>query len=336
MLTRYEAIYTPSPLSPVGLLIDPQLQVPYAQVFTAGVQRSLTGTIVAEAAYVGTRGNHFRMTRTYNEPDRITGLRPNPNLSQASYVDDSQRTTYDSLQTSMRQRVTNKLQYNLNYTWSSTRSNYDGDNTLSSVNDASQTNQDFFDIESSWGPVIGDVRHSFIGSLIYETPSADKTSSLFRHIFASWQLSGIVRLRTGEPLIVTQSSSKAGSRPDVIDLASVYVSSCCDINNNVMQYLNPAAFQQVPLSPISRQPVRAGNVGVGQFRAPGFKNLDLSVGKAIGVGGPRRIELRADVLNLFNWINYASVQTNITASDFGKINGTAAARVAQLQARFSF
>src|SRR5262249_36835555 len=150
-----------------------------------------------------------------------------------------------------------------------------------------------------------------------------------RHIFGGWQLSGILRFRTGEPLIVTQSSSKAGSRPDVIDVNNVYVGSCCDITSSVMQYLNPAAFQQGPLRPISRQPVRAGNVGVGQFRAPGFKNLDLSFGKAIAVGGSRRIELRADVLNAFNWINYASVQTNITASDFGKINGTGAARVAQ-------
>ena len=47
----------------------------------------------------------------------------------------------------MRQRLTNKLQLNLNYTWSSTRANYDGDNTLSSVNDASQTVQDFFDLD---------------------------------------------------------------------------------------------------------------------------------------------------------------------------------------------
>jgi len=89
-------------------------------------------------------------------------------------VDDSQQTTYNSLQTSMRQRLTNKLQFNVNYTWSSTRANYDGDNTLSSVNDASQTAQEFFDIDSNWGAVIGDVRHSFIGSVIYETPSASR------------------------------------------------------------------------------------------------------------------------------------------------------------------
>lgn len=161
----------------------------------------------------------------------------------------------------MRQRLTNKLQLNLNYTWSLTRSNYDGDNTLSSVNDASQTAQDFFDIDSAWGPVIGDVAHSFIGSVIYGTLGIDWSSPLARHLIGGWQISGIFRARTGEPLIVTQASSKAGSRPDVID-----------------------------------------------------------VGNAINE----------------NWINYVAAQTNITASNFGKITGTAAARVAQVQARFSF
>ena len=99
-------------------------------------------------------------------------------------------------------------------------------------------------------------------------------------------------------------------------------SECCDINNNVMQYLNPAAFRAVPLNSMSRQTVRAGNVGVGQFRLPGLKNLDVSLSKAFPIGGQRRIELRADMLNALNWINYAAVQTNITASDFGRITGT--------------
>ena len=151
MLQRYSAIYTPSPLSPVGLLVDPHIQAPYAHVFTLGVQRAIGSATVADAAYVGTRGYNFRMARTYNEPDRVTGIRPNPDLSQATYVDDSQETTYNSLQTSMRQRLTRKLQLNLNYTWSSTRGNYDGDNTLSSVNDASQTVQDFFDLDIQLG-----------------------------------------------------------------------------------------------------------------------------------------------------------------------------------------
>jgi len=336
MLQRFSAIYTPSPLSPVGLLVDPNIQTPYAHVFSIGVQRAIGSSTVAETSYVGTRGHHFRMTRTYNEPDRVTGLRPNPNLSQGTYVDDSQETEYNSLQTSMRQRLARRVQLNLNYTWSSTRANYDGDNTLSSVNDASQTVQDFFDLESSWGPVIGDVRHSFIGSVIYDISGEGWSSPLARHVFGGWQIAGIFRARTGEPLIITQSSSKAASRPDVIDAANAINKSCCDIRVDNMQYLNVEAFQQVALNAVSRQTVRAGNVGVGQFRLPGFKNLDLSLSKSFRAGGPRLVELRTDILNAFNWINYAAAQTNITASNFGKITGTGAARVAQVQVRFSF
>ena len=105
MLIRYQSIYTPSPLSPVGLLIDPNIQSPYAQVFTGGIQHVFGKATVVDAAYVGTRGYNFRMARTYNEPDRLTGIRPNTSLSQATYVDDSQETTYNSLQTSMRHAV---------------------------------------------------------------------------------------------------------------------------------------------------------------------------------------------------------------------------------------
>ena len=336
MLIRYQSIYTPSPLSPVGLLIDPNIQSPYAQVFTGGIQHVFGKATVVDAAYVGTRGYNFRMARTYNEPDRLTGIRPNTSLSQATYVDDSQRTTYNSLQTSMRQRFSSKLQVNLNYTLSSTRANYDGDNTLSSVNDASSTVQDFFDLESNWGPAIGDVRHSFIGSVIYETPGAKWSSPVARRLLGGWQIAGIFRARTGEPHDRHPVLDASGQPSGRHRRRECHQQECCDINNNDMQYLNLAAFRAVPLNAVSRQTVRAGNVGVGQFRLPGLKNLDVSFSKAFAIGGQRRIEVRADMLNALNWINYAAVQTDIAASDFGQGHRHGPARVVQLQARFSF
>ena len=63
MLIRYQWIYTPSPLSPVGLLIDPNIQAPYAQVFTGGIQHAFGKATVVDAAYVGTRGYNFRMAQ---------------------------------------------------------------------------------------------------------------------------------------------------------------------------------------------------------------------------------------------------------------------------------
>ena len=127
----------PPPAAPLQWvrLMDPHIQAPYAHVFTVGMQRALGSATVVNAAYLGTRGYNFRLYRTYNQPDRLTGIRPNPNLNQDSYLDDSQEAKYNSLQTSMRQRLSRNLQFNLNYTLSSTRANYDGDNAGRSVND---------------------------------------------------------------------------------------------------------------------------------------------------------------------------------------------------------
>jgi hypothetical protein len=330
------ATTTPGPFTSVGPLFDPHIQGPYAQTYTVGIQRALSTSAVVNVAYLGTRGSHFRRLRTYNQPDRLTGLPPNLNLSTSSYLDDSQETRYNSLQTSIRQRLTRNLQFNLNYTWSSTRSNYDGDNASVSVNDEIQTLQDFFDdLDTSWGPAVGDVRHNFVGDLIYMTPGENSSSPLRRHLLGGWQLAAIFRARTGEPLTVLQSG-RSGARPDVLDAANAVNKACCDLRSGNLQYLNPAAFQLVPLHPVSRQTIRPGNGTVGQFRGPGLKNVDVSVAKLFSVGGRRHLELRADILNAFNWINYIGISTSRSSANFGQITGVGAARVMQLQARISF
>jgi Carboxypeptidase regulatory-like domain/TonB dependent receptor-like, beta-barrel len=333
-----EATLVPGPFSSVGNLMDPHLQTPYAHVFTVGLQRAFGSATVVNAAYLGTRGHNFRMNRRFNLPDRLTGIRPNLKLDEGTYLDDSGEAKYHSLQTSIRQRLSGNLQFNLNYTWSSTRANYDGDNAGGSVNDEIRNIQEFFDIDSNWGPAIGDVRHNFIGDVIYQTPGADWASPVAKHLLGGWQVAAIFRARTGEPITIVQSGRdiQLVARPDILDPANAINKDCCDIGSNNLQYLNPAAFQLVPIGAVSRQAIRAGTVGNGQFRAPGLKNIDVSLAKSFNVGGPRRVELRADVLNALNWVNYIAVSVNRSASNFGRITGVAAARVAQLQARFSF
>jgi hypothetical protein len=174
--------------------------------------------------------------------------------------------------------------------------------------------------------------------VIYQTPGADWSSPVARHLLGGWQVAAIFRARTGEPLTIVQSGRdiQLVARPDILDPANAINKDCCDIGSNNLQYLNPAAFQLVPIGAVSRQAIRAGTVGNGQFRAPGLKNIDMSLAKSFNIGGPRRVELRADVLNALNWVNYIAVSVNRSASNFGRITGVGAARVAQLQARFSF
>jgi len=318
----------------VGLLIDPQLQAPSAMVNTLGFQRTLGNSRVLEMSYVGTRGYDISLYRTYNQPDRITGLRPNPSLNQASYYDNSQSTNYHSMQVSFRQRPVRHFSYNVNYTWSKALAQAGGDGTPGFIGDSTANVQDFFDVDSEWGPASGDITHLGVGSVIYEIPESNFSKPAARYLLGGWQIAGIFRVATGQPLLVTQSSQISGSRPDVVDFTNAINPNCCGVGN--LQYLNRAAFAQVPISAISRQTIRRGNIGNNAFRGPGFKNLDLSLVKSIPFGGARRLELRADMLNALNTTNYRTIQTQITAANFGEVTGTANARAIQLQIRFGF
>ena len=319
----------------IGELIDPQLQAPYAVVYTIGMQRALSDTLVLDLAYVGTRGYKYPMRRTYNMPDRLTGVRPNLSLNQGNYHDNSQRTTYHGLQLSLRQQMWRNVTFNVNYTLSRNMAHAGGDpSTTGGLGDERNTSQDFFDLDSTWGPTSGDSTHSFSGSVIYQVPDDRFSSAPAKHLVGGWQIAGIVHAESGLPLLITQTSQRAGSRPDVVDPANAINHGCCDLAN--LQYLNPAAFAPVSLSALTRQPVRAGNVGNGQFRGLARRNVDLSLAKSFRLGASRRIEIRGDAMNVFNWINFTSISTNTAANNFGQVTATALPRVVQVQARFSF
>ena len=92
----------------------------------------------------------------------------------------------------------------------------------------------------------------------------------------------------------------------------------------------------VPLSSVSRQTIRAGNVGHGQFRGPNYRNLDFSLAKSLPAGRQRKVEFRVDMLNALNLTNFIGIRTTIESSDFGTAISTSPARQVQVQARFSF
>jgi len=85
--------------------------------YTLGFQRALHRSLVLETAYVGTRGVKFNLYRNFNDVDRVTGLRPNPNDITGPYLDNSGQSNYNSWQTSLRQRMTRGLLFNLHHTW---------------------------------------------------------------------------------------------------------------------------------------------------------------------------------------------------------------------------
>jgi hypothetical protein len=103
-----------------------------------------------------------------------------------------------------------------------------------------------------------------------------------------------------------------------------------------LQYLNKAAFAQVPLITASGAAARPGTLGWGSVRGPGFWNVNLSVGKNFTIQEKVKLQLRTDMFNAFNKVNYSNPTTGINSAQFGQVRGTRGQRVIQLNGRLSF
>jgi len=314
-------------------VVNPHLQNPYSMHFTLGLQREIASNLALETAFVGTRGVKFPMHRWMNEPDRITGLRPNPRLNVNYYLDESQQTSYTSWQTSLRKRFSHGLSGSLHYTWGKSLSTAGGDIGAYYQGDGDARTQDFFNPRADRGPSTGDITHYLNSEWVYEMPrfrSLDNAAA--RHLLGGWQVSGILLARTGIPVQLSQTGTALQvARPDYVG-GQVYL----DDYRKTLKYLNPAAFVLLPLNNVSRAPVRPGNVGNNAIREPGAWNLNFGLAKEFSLTERARLRVGTDVFNFFNHTNLSGLVTNRNNVFFGELQGTGGARQIQLNARLSW
>jgi hypothetical protein len=315
-----------------SVVFNPHLQTPYVMAHYIGLQHALTSSLVLETAYVGNRGVKFPVNRTYNQPNRVTGVRPNPALLQGYYLDNSQVSDYHSWQSSLSMRFSHNLTFAVRYTWSKQLANDSGDIGAYYQNDGNVRAQDFFDLRREWGPADGDTRHNFSTDWVYALPTLKSMhSAILRQAFGGWQTSGIIAAATGNPLLISEGNIDNTSRPDYVGGDPV--------NSNyrqTLQYLNRAAFSLVPIGSASGLPIRPGNLGHGAVFGPGYWNVDLSLGKNFRITEKAQFQIRMDAFNAFNHTNLSGFSTDATSGSFGRFTNTRGARVAQLNARFSF
>jgi hypothetical protein len=319
-------------LTNVAAIFNPQLQNPYTIQYTVSVQRQLSNSLVFETAGVGTRGVKYPLWRYANVVNRQTGLRPNPNLGQPYYMDNSQSSTYFGWQNTLKKRFSNRVSFDINYTWSKTLANGGGDIGSYYQGENAATNQDFFNLRSDRGPTPFDITHYFSANAVYQTPALkDWGKPWVSKILGDWQASGIFRANTGLAVTVTQSSTTPNQRGQ-------YIGGQATLSNyrDTLQYLNPAAFTLLPVVSASGAPVAPGNTSPGEFRAPGLWNLDFSLAKNFAIFERFKLQIRTDMFNSLNHTNLTGLRTSINDPFFGQLLNTAGARVVQLNARLTF
>ena len=278
----------------------------YARQWNLNFQRSLGTNYMAEVAYVGSQGRQMVIKVDINQaPPRVGVSDSNVNrpfiqlapavrsLSQSKSIGE---VDYHGLLLKFQRRFANNFSFLNSYTFGKSMD-------FASDNEAGITNA--YDLAYNRGPSDYDVRHTFSSSVIYELPWARNA------LYGGWQLSGILYLRGGLPLTVTQSqgvqSTGTGNRPNRI----------CDgrlDNPTIDRWFDTACF----VSPADVTGTY-GDSGRGIIRGPGSFNIDASLIKNTRIGR-YTTELRIEAFNVLNHPQFANPNTTIGNAAVGTIS----------------
>jgi hypothetical protein len=102
-------------------------------------------------------------------------------------------------------------------------------------------------------------------------------------------------------------------------------------NQSIDNWIDINAFQRAA-------PGTWGNCPVGSVRAPGYANVDMTLGKRFSAGGDRYFEFKLEAFNVFNQVTYGPPARNFgDPNTFGKVTSTIGnPRIVELGLKFYF
>ena len=263
-------------------------------------------------------------------------MKPFPEYTAVSFYRNNVGTTdYKGLAFSIRQRMARGLTYSAAYTYSKLT------DIASSVFDASiltgpLTNAavaDSHNLERDRDYSTGDIPHYFAASLVWDLPAgtgrAKHLGGMLGVLANDWSIASVMSLQSGMPVAVTQANSLgyAGfttQRPNLVGDPTLPADE-----RTPAHWFNTAAFataNQFTIGSASRNPVRG----------PSYRDVDLSLMRRVPIDRERTIELRVEVFNLLNTVNFGAPAATLGAASFGTITSALDPRVVQLAAKFWF
>jgi hypothetical protein len=289
-------------------IFDINFRDAYARQWNLNVQRGLATNYMVEVAYVGSQGRQMIMKGDPNQARPVVGVtdsnvnrpyaRVSPALRSIGQVQSKGTLDYHGLLVKFQRRFADNFSFLNSYTWGKAID-------LNSDNDGTVTLTNVYDPEYNRGPADYDITHTFSSSWIYELPWA-RTK-----LYGGWQVSGILLLRGGLPLTVTQTqgvqSTGTGNRPNRV----------CDgrrSNATIDQWFDTSCF----VSPTDVTGTY-GDAGRGILRGPGAFNIDASLIKNTKIGR-YTTEFRVEAFNLLNHPQFANPNTQIGNAAVGTIS----------------
>ncbi len=314
--------------------IDPSGTIPYNWQWNLSVQRELFRNTTLEVGYVGSKGKNLLKLYDINQvasgdkdgdgvPDRLEYARSQDGASSGVWrpydAFGNQRITfwghdgssnYHSLQTQLLSRFGRGSQLELSYTWSKTTGDVPLDD--SGGLSADQSVSDLGNPGLDWGLTRTHRTHVFNASLVLALPTLEGKSGFVKNVLGDWEVATIAVASSGTPITVyTGTIADLNGGPSGTGFTDnqrpnrVPGVSCSGSGGLPEQIINPAAFTLTGF-----QLGTFGDAGRGICEGPSLVQVDLSLYKNIKLSEHAKVQLRFEVFNLFNRVNFSSQGIN--------------------------
>ncbi|MEQ1603237.1 MAG: TonB-dependent receptor [Pyrinomonadaceae bacterium] len=342
-----------------GVYVDPNLETPYVQQYNVGMQWQTKGNFVIDVGYVGNKGSHLLQVVTLNQPtynpttNAFTTRFPTAIISGnknatggVQQVQTTSLSTYNSLQMSLSKRFSSGLQFLAAYTHGKSTDYYSG----AALNELTNMPGDQVNWKTNKGRSDFNRENRFVLSGVYSLPTRQYGSAVARGLLNNWQVASIIVVQSGLPFsIVNSNDTSIISRANINRSFTGNIYTSGSVGSRLNGYFNTGAFSTSCVTATCSTAVGTvtnpafdpnapfGNTERNFLTGPGQKNVDLSFIKILPFSERIRGELRAEMFNLFNFVNYANPNNNLIGANFGRIERAATGpRVVQLAFKLSF
>jgi hypothetical protein len=341
------------------------LRNPQTYQWNLNIQRELPGKLIAEVAYVGTRGTRLWANEELNPavPNLVAGTdnRLNPNRGPIGVRGNRGDSDYHGLQAELRRSV-GRLTVLGAYTFSRA---IDNSSEVFATSGGTSYWEITNDPRSDRGPSAFHHKHRATITWVYDFPSPG--NSVLKTILGGWSSSGAIAFQSGAPETVFLGGwdqngdlHSANDRPsDGNHAVRLNLSNACVADPTCITGVgfddgsgNLIDFFQNGVLPVTASQVRYiifnlasginGNVRRNSFYLPGTETYNLSAIKRFKLPfRENEIEFRADFFNAFNHPNEGVNVTNygnlLNRAVFGNARTTlSGARQIQLWLKYSF
>ena len=288
--------------------VNQNFHTPYFYNYNLQVEKGFgNGAAILQVGYVGSAGHRLLVMDSVSpcitlSPCPFTNV-PTPipqALASVLQLNSVGNSNYNSLQSTLRVRSWHRLSSQFAYTWAHEL------DTMTEYRGSMQWN--YLNPKLDYGSGDFDTRHNFTAFFTYDLPESAHGPKLLMH---GWQISALLSFHTGQPFNFPGTDASGTQRPGLDLIGNPFAGISHTFSKNLFgepgeQWINPAAFCIPGAAGCTGPSNLNGDLGRNAFYGPGFADIDLSVIKNIPIKERLKLQLRAEMFNVFNRINLAS------------------------------